>query len=169
MKRCVVILAVALVAGCGPSFEFPESRPGDYPPIKTVLLREGFTLAPGASTALDLRVPESGTLVATVDWTHASNQVIAVFSSQRCADVNLALAGGCKEYVRLTRPSVCPAKPRVLSADASQGAPVRLYVANTGLAAETGRVEITHCRDAPDCGQGAACGQCPDFGVDSCR
>jgi hypothetical protein len=139
---------------------FPEYQPQDYPPVKSVLLDDPFELPPGASVAVDLQTPESGDLVATIDWTHSSNNVVAVFASPRCASVNLALAGGCAEYVHGGRPSLCPAKPRVVTASVVGSTPVRLYVANTGATAESGRVSITLCRDARGCGAGMACGQC---------
>lgn len=159
-QQSVVIFVALAVAGCTQSFEFPEHRPQDYPPVETLVLEESFALAPGGSTAIDFQMPDSGDLFATVDWTHDSSQVVAAFSSQRCADVNLALAGGCKEYVFHTQPSLCPAKPRVVTANAMRGSPVRLYLANTGQLAESARVRLVLCRDAPDCAQGLACAQC---------
>lgn len=172
MKRTLVALAVALAAaGCGSSSGLPDYRPQDYPPVETVILERGFALGSGASAAMEFQMPLTGHLIATVDWTHASNNVVATFSSQRCADVNLALAGACAENVYQAKASTCPAKPRVVTAYAISGSPVRLYVANAGVTAESGRVRLVLCSDAPDCGQGLACAQCLTrvLDQDSCR
>ena len=138
MSRWTAVLAVAglAAAGCGGSYAFPEHRPQDYPPIKTTVLNAPFGLEPGAAAAFDLDLAESGDLYATVDWTSSANNVVAVFSSPRCASVNLALAGSCAEGVHATRPSVCPAKPRIVTASVVAGARVRLYVANAGTSLE---------------------------------
>lgn len=172
MKRALAAVAAAFAcAGCSSSPGFPEHRPQDYPPVETVILEQGFALGSGAATAIDFQMPQTGDLIATVDWTHASNNVVATFSSQRCADVNLALAGACAEHVHQARPSTCPAKPRVVTANSTSGSPVRLYVANAGSTAESVRVRVVLCRDAPDCAQGLACAQCLTrvLGQDSCR
>jgi hypothetical protein len=163
-------LAASLVAvACGqPSSVFPEVRPEDYPPIKTTLLNEPFALAPGTSAAIDFQVPDTGDVVATVDWTYASNEVLAVFAGRSCPSVNHALAGSCNQGVFQAPASTCPAKPRIIAATVVGGAPVRLYVANTGPAAESGRVQITQCRDAPGCAAGMACGQCSLEKLRSC-
>jgi len=163
-------LATSLVAAAcgGPSSVFPEVRPEDFPPIKTILLNEPFALAPGASAAFDFQIPDTGDVLATVDWTYASNEVLAVFSSRGCPGVNQALAGSCNQGVFQAPASTCPAKPRAVAATVVGGAPVRLYVANIGPAAESGRVQITQCRDAPGCAGGMACGQCSLEKLRSC-
>ena len=166
-------LALATAACGAPTFPFPDYRPEDHPPIKTTLLNEPFELAAGASVAFDLPSgPEwRGDVAATVDWTHDSNSVIAVFASRDCPGVNPALAGSCKAGLLFADASTCPAKPRVLTAEVVGSAPVRLYVANAGASRESGRVQVTHCREAPDCAAGAACGQCSAerARLDSCR
>jgi hypothetical protein len=86
--------------------------------------------------------------------------VIAAFGSRSCPGVNHALAGSCNQGLLFARASTCPVKPRILTAEAVGSAPVRLYLANAGTSAESGRVQVTLCQDAPDCGAGAACGQC---------
>lgn len=173
MSRWTAVLAVAglAAAGCGGSYAFPEYRPQDYPPIRTTVLNAPFGLKPGAAAAFDLDLAESGDLYATVDWTSSANNVVAVFSSPRCASVNLALAGSCAEGVYVTRPSVCPAKPRIVTASVVAGARVRLYVANAGTSFESGRLQITLCRDAPGCGAAGACAQCllEKLEIESCR
>lgn len=57
--------------------------------METVVLEQGFARGSGASAAMDFQMPQTGYLIATVDWTHTSNNVVATFSSQRCADVIL--------------------------------------------------------------------------------
>ena len=157
----------------GTHLPIPGLPAQDYPPIKTTLLNEPFELAAGASVAFDLPSgPEwRGDVAATVDWTHASNSVIAVFASRDCPGVNPALAGSCKAGLLFADASTCPAKPRVLTAEVVGSAPVRLYVANAGASRESGRVQVTHCREAPDCAAGAACAQCSveRARLDSCR
>jgi hypothetical protein len=169
--KAALAVAGLAVAGCGGSSGFPEYRPQDYPPLKTTLLNSPFELVPGAAAAFDLEVPESGDLFATVDWTNPANNVVAVFSSQRCASVNLALAGSCAEGISVATPSLCPAKPRIVTASVTTGGRVRLYVANAGTSFESGRVQITLCRDAPGCGAAAACAQClvEKMRIESCR
>lgn len=166
------LFAAATAAGCGSGAGFPEPRPGDYPPIKTTLLDAPFELAPGASVAIALPHPASkGDVFATIDWTHTANNVVAAFGGPSCRGVNEALAGGCQEGFNVGRPSTCPAKPRVLTANVFGNVPVRLYVANAGLSAESGRVQLTLCQDAPDCGAGFACGQCSSesWRTESCQ
>jgi hypothetical protein len=170
--KATLVVGGLAVAGCGGSSSgFPEYRPQDYPPIKTTLLNAPFELVPGAATALDLDVPEAGDLFATVDWTSPANNVVAAFSSQSCANVNLALAGSCQQGVHATSPSLCPAKPRIVTANVTAGGRVRLYVANAGTSFESGRVQITLCRDAPGCGAAFACAQCSGEKdrIESCR
>lgn len=114
--------------------------------MKTTLVSELFELGPGTSAAFDFPSgPDSaGDVVATVDWTHASNAVVAAFGSRSCPGVNHALAGSCNQGLLFARASTCPAKPRVLSAQVVGSAPVRLFVANAASSPESG----------------AACGQC---------
>jgi hypothetical protein len=153
-------LALA-IAGCGAGPDlFPDYRPEDHPPIRATLLNEPFELAPGASAAFDLPSGLAGDVAATIDWTHASNTVIAAFGSRSCPGVNHALAGSCNQGLLFAEASTCPAKPRVLTAQVVGSAPVRLYLANAGTSGESGRVQVTPCQDAPDCGAGGACGQC---------
>jgi hypothetical protein len=166
-----VLLIATAAAGCGGgTFDFPDIRREDFPPVRTTILNLPFELAPGASATFDFQITESAEVVATIDWTRASNEVAAVFASRSCPSVNHALAGSCFQGVLSTRPSTCPAKPRVIGAYAVGGVPLRLYVANTGPAAESGRVQVTACRDAPGCAAGNACGQCNfDRQLESCR
>jgi hypothetical protein len=170
--KAALAAAGLAIAGCGGSSGgLPEYRPQDYPPVKTTLLNAPFELAPGAAAAFDLDVPETGDLFATVDWTSPANNVVAAFSSPSCASVNLALAGSCPQGVYTTSPSLCPAKPRIVTANVTSGGRVRLYVANAGASFESGRVQITLCRDAPGCGAAAACAQClvEKSRIESCR
>jgi hypothetical protein len=161
-----------LLAGCGSGASpFPEYRPQDYPPIRTTLLNEPFSLPPGASVAFDLPPEWRGYFTATVDWTSPSNAVVAAFAARTCPGVNQALGGACTQGLQSATPSTCAAKPRVLAAFVVGSAPVRIYVANAGPLAESGRVQVTHCQDAPDCAAGSACGQClsESWGRDSCK
>jgi hypothetical protein len=173
MKRTGLRAAVAAsfagaaIVACGGSSSspFPEYRPDDFPPIKTVVLEASFELGPLESTRFDVRVPDSNPdwsfeLFATIDWTDPSSNVVAAFGGESCGGVNLALAGTCDAGISFTEPSVCAVKPRVVTATASTRALVRLYVANAGETFESGRVQVVTCRDTPDCGEGAACGQC---------
>jgi hypothetical protein len=59
----------------------------------------------------------------------------------------------------------------VVTASASSGSLVRLFVANAGASLESGRVQIAICEDHPDCAEGLACGQCLTEKLDtaSCR
>jgi hypothetical protein len=125
-----------------------------------MLVQEAFRLEHGSATTIDFQASDRGVLFATVDWTHASNNVVAVLADQGCASVNLALAGNCDQGLTFSEPSTCTAKPRILTASIAAGRPVRLYVANAGASAESGRVEVTLCRDSPGCESGMACGQC---------
>jgi hypothetical protein len=130
-----------------------------------VVLEDGFELPPGASARFDLRAPPhdpdwSFDLFATIDWTDPANNVVAAFGGESCGGVNLALAGACGAGVHQTRPSLCAAKPRVVTAVATSSSLVRLFVANAGATFESGRVQITLCEDHPDCAEGAACAQC---------
>jgi hypothetical protein len=161
-----------LLAGCGSGASpFPEYRPQDYPPIRTTLLSEPFSLPPGASVAFDLPPEWKGDVTATVDWTSSSNTVVAAFAARTCPGVNQALGGACTQGLQQAAPSTCAAKPRVLTAFVIGSAPVRIYVANAGPSAESGRVQVTHCEDAPDCAAGAACAQCSAerWSRDSCK
>jgi hypothetical protein len=166
-----VSLALGIGAcGAGES-PFPDYRPQDYPPIKTAILNEPFSLPPGGSVAFDLPPEWKGDVTATVDWTFPSNTVVAAFASRTCPGVNPALAGACNQGLQFAEPSTCAAKPRVLTAMVVGSAPVRIYLANAGSSAESGRVQVTHCQDAPDCAAGAACAQCSaeTWGRDSCK
>ncbi len=161
-----------LLAGCGSGASpFPEYRPQDYPPIRTTLLNEPFSLPPGASVAFDLPPEWKGDVTATVDWTLPSNNVVAAFAARTCPGVNQALGGTCTQGLQLATPSTCVAKPRVLTAFVIGSAPVRIYLANAGPSVESGRVQVTHCQDAPDCAAGGACAQCSAerWGRDSCK
>lgn len=161
-----------LLTGCeSGASPFPEYRPQDYPPIHTTLLNEPFSLPPGASIAFDLPPEWKGDVTATVDWTLPSNSVVAAFSSRTCPGVNQALAGACNQGLQFADPSTCASKPRVLTASVVGSAPVRIYLANAGPSAESGRIQVTHCQDAPDCAAGGACAQCSAerWGRDSCK
>jgi hypothetical protein len=155
-----VLLSLAALAGCSGSPVFPDYRPEDFPPVMTPLAEEAFGLEPGSSVAVDFHAPEGGTLIATVDWTHVSNNVVAALAAQSCANVNLALAGQCRQGLTVTQPSTCAAKPRTLTASIAGASPVRLYVANAGASLESGQIRVVLCRDAPGCASAAACAQC---------
>jgi hypothetical protein len=160
-----VVLAMAAGACWSASSEFPEHRPADYPSTRTVVLEAAFALPPLESQRFDFSIPEAAVagsidVFVTVDWTSPASNVVAVIGGGTCEDVNLALAGGCTAGVYLTRPSLCQAKPRIVTAQATSGAPLRLFVANTGATPESGRIQVVLCTDAPDCAAGAACGQC---------
>jgi len=160
-----VVLAVIAAVSCWSPPDFPEPRPADYPSTRTVALEAAFALPPLGSQRFDFSIPEAAvaasiSVFVTVDWTSPANNVAAVIGGGTCEDVNLALAGSCTAGVYLTRPSLCPAKPRIVTAQATSGAPLRLFVANTGATPESGRVQVVLCTDAPDCAAGAACGQC---------
>jgi hypothetical protein len=119
-----------LLAGCGSGASpFPEYRPQDYPPIRTTLLNEPFSLPPGASVAFDLPSEWKGDFTATVDWTSSSNTVVAAFAARTCPRVNQAQGGACTQGLQSATPSTCAAKPRVLTAFVIGSAPVRIYVA----------------------------------------
>jgi hypothetical protein len=155
-----VLFSLAALAGCGGSPVFPDYRPEDYPPAMTTLAEEAFGLEPGSSVAVDFHAPEGGKLIATVDWTHVSNNVVAALAAPSCASVNLALAGQCRQGLTLAQPSTCSAKPRTLTASIAGASIVRLYVANAGASPESGQIRVVLCRDAPGCASSAACGQC---------
>jgi hypothetical protein len=155
-----VLFSLAAFSGCGGAPVFPDPRPDDFPPVMTMLAAEAFGLEPGSSVAVDFHVPDGGDLIATVDWTHASNNVVAALAAQSCANVNLALGGSCRQGLTFTQPSTCVAKPRILTASIAGASGVRLYVANVGDSLESGQIRVELCRDAPACGSAMACGQC---------
>jgi hypothetical protein len=160
-RRAAAIGLALGLASCGSGESpFPDYRPQDYPPIKTTILDEPFSLPPGASVAFDLPPEWKGDVTATVDWTFATNSVVAAFASRTCPGVNQALAEACNQGLQAARPSTCAAKPRVLTALVIGSAPVRIYLANAGPSAESGRVQVVHCQDAPDCAAGSACAPC---------
>ena len=49
---------------------------------------------------------------------------------------------------------------RTLRAYFFRPAALRLWIANPGTSAESGRVEIIHCKDAPNCRDSGSCAQC---------
>jgi hypothetical protein len=160
------LLSVLTVGACGGSSPaIPESRPEDYPPIKTVVVDASFKLEPLGAALFEFGIPEAEPAInvdvfATVDWTLPSNNVVAAFGGESCGDANLALAGKCTAGILLARPSLCPAKPRILTAIGTSGARLKLFVANTGASLESGRVQVVLCQDAPGCEAAAACSQC---------
>lgn len=164
------------LGACGSPTALSRPRLEDYPPIKTVALEGSFRLEPLAAKRFDFVVPGPDPtrhvhLFATIDWTSPSNNVVASFAGEGCAGVNAALAYRCSIERIGTLPSLCPAKPRVLTETVRTGAAVSLWVANTGTSSESGRVQVVACWDAPGCEEGEACFQCSSERqqVDSCR
>ena len=155
------LMAAVLSAACGGS---PTGNGGGDreppPPTHTSLPALAFTVTPGGSTRLDFEVAQPGSLVATIDWTFAENNLVAVITGRGCQSVNDALAGRCRNSEVSGFASSCAVKPRVVEHTNYAPVALRLWVANTGASAESGQVTLTHCRDAPDCGATGSCAQC---------
>jgi hypothetical protein len=170
--RSIAVTAAVLLLGCG--------RPGDVvdpfsqphvPPILTPLPALSFSVPAGGAAQLDFDGAEAGYLFATVEWQDPANNVVAVFTGRGCHSVNDALSGGCRDAEVQGSQSTCRAKPRTLTVSFLQPVALRLWIANTGSSAESGRVELMHCKDAPNCGATLSCAQCGLYALDrrSCR
>jgi len=171
-----LLVSVLAVGGCGSSTGLPEYQAAGYPAVKTVVLEASFELAPLGTTRFGFRVPEQTPtrtvdVFAIVDWTHPDNNVVAALTGGSCEDANLALAGACEAGIYHARPSLCSAKPRVVVATGATGALLKLFLANTGASAESGRVQVYTCQDDPDCAEGFACDRClaEKLETESCR
>jgi hypothetical protein len=171
MRARLLACALALF-GCGTDGPwYPTGDPADYPPIHTAFLSEGFEMGPGQATTIDFTPPRRGYVFATVDWTHGDSNVGAMFTVPSCSNVNQAFGRGCVAAEVNTSPSTCSAKPRRLGVLLWSTSPVRLWLVNPAGRAESGRVELTLCEEAPGCEAAAACAQCltEAFGRASCN
>ena len=154
------LLGGALLAGCGGSVTRNDDAGVAAPPTYVTLPALSFTVPPGGSTRIDFDVAEAGDLVATLDWQDPANNVIAVFTDNKCQSVNEALSGRCRTAVVNAFASTCPAKPRVMVHPNYAPVTLRLWIANTGATTDSGSVALSHCREAPNCGATMSCAQC---------
>jgi hypothetical protein len=156
-----LLTAAALLTACGGSVtrdvDVQRSPP---PPIYTSLPDMPFAVGPGAAVRLDFEVPEAGKLAATIDWQDPANNLVAVFTDRGCHSVNDALAWRCSSSEVNGHASTCPAKPRVLAHSNYAPVALRLWIANTGTTADSGKVSLSHCRENPDCAATGSCLQC---------
>jgi hypothetical protein len=160
-RAALMIATLASACGGGSQVVVLPTAAGDaaFPAVYTTVAIVDFALAPGTARAIDLSLPMTDILYATIDWTDPSNNVVAAFTPRSCDNVNLALGGVC--YGDLSsQVSVCPAKPRTLRWGLFRPYEARLWVANLGAGAESGVVQFTTCNDTPGCGAAAACAKC---------
>ena len=157
-----LLTAAALITACGGSMtrDVDREHRDPPPPIFTALPAMAFTVAPGGSARLDFDVPETGYLVATIDWQDPANNLVAVFTDRGCHSINDALAWRCSTSEVSDHASTCPAKPRTMVHTNYAPVALRLWIANTGATADSGNVTLTQCRNAPDCGATGSCMQC---------
>ena len=159
---CFLLVTATLLPGCGANVAGVDDtfRKPRVPPVLTPMPSLAFEVRAGGATRLDFEVPQAAYLLASVDWTYRDDNVVAVFTGRGCHDINDALAGRCPDPEVQGSPSTCPAKPRNLYTSFYAPVALRLWVANTGTADESGVVGLTLCQDAPDCGATGSCGQC---------
>jgi len=157
-----------LLAACGGRRDASPGGPTSPRPEPTrgFLLQEGFVLEPSKVMHLDFVVPPRHQLRISVDWTFASNNVIAALTSSECPDITSALQGRCEARSTSWAPSfplpdLVPKKPRVLSYDSiNVTVPARLWIANAGGTSESGAVDVHYCAVPPDCGKWGMCLEC---------
>ncbi len=127
-----VLVAAAAVPGCG------YSPVGSIGPIRNLLDQREWALAPLEALTVDVRIPGSGTGTGTVDataeWTHASDDINLYVTATGCTPEMFA-AQRCGFKARADGPT---AKPERLSFDVSGGDSYRIWIVNAGPGRETG-------------------------------
>jgi hypothetical protein len=157
----VLLLVAMLPAACGGDVTGVRGETGEPPPpIRTPLPDMPFTIPAGGAARLDFEVAERGDILASIEWQDSAKNLVAVVTGRGCHSVNDALAGRCSEPGVVTSASTCPVKPRRLHVGVYTPAALRLWIANTGATAESGGVELMHCKEAPNCGATGSCTQC---------
>jgi hypothetical protein len=155
-----------LLAACGGGGQPGAPTPPAPPLARGIVLQAGFALEPGKVTYVDFEVPARHNFHITVDWTFASNNVLAVMTASDCPDVTAALQARCVDRTTSWAPSfpwpnLEPRKPRLLSYDPiNMTVPARLWIANAGATSESGTIEVRYCAVPPDCGRWGMCLAC---------
>jgi hypothetical protein len=141
--------AVGLVMGMaacgGSSTPVTPSSPSPTPPpapVTTVLYQNSGPIPVNNAVMLDFVIPNAGTVAATVDWTFASNLVIAAVTTQACNDLQSAFLGTCAQ---IGTPQLDSRKPKTVSGSAQAGG-ARFWLANLGPTDESAAVQVTLTR-----------------------
>ena len=126
-----VLAAAVAIPGCG------YSPVGPIGPIRSLLDQREWALAPLEALTVDVRIPGSagtGTVDATAEWTHASDDINLYVTATGCTPEMFA-AQRCGFKARADGPT---AKPERLSFDVSGGDSYRIWIVNAGPGRETG-------------------------------
>ncbi len=126
----LVLGAAVAVPGCG------YSPVGPIGPVRSLLDQREWALAPLEALTVDFRIQGSGsgTVDATAEWTHASDDINLYVTATGCT-VEMFVAQRCGFKARADGPT---AKPESLSFDVSGGDSYRFWIVNAGPGRETG-------------------------------
>jgi hypothetical protein len=112
-----------LLAGCGGGGPAVASAPA------SVLLEGSGPVPANAGGYVEFEIPRAGTLNATVDWTFATNRVIAAMTTDACNDLFAAFDGRCSD---IGSPLLGTGKPKMATGTVSQAGRGRLWIGNLG-------------------------------------
>ena len=153
------LLAGSLLAGlvaCGgssnPVVSTTPTPPPTPPPPVIVAQGQGFPLTSGFTGRVPFTTTSAGQIVATVDWTFASNDVDVLLVRTNCSFDQLE-ASQCPI---VTFSISTTAKPERIQADAQAAGAYTLFVENTGARDESVSFQVVLNPSATGSGAGPA-------------
>jgi hypothetical protein len=146
IDTAAVLAAVLTLAACGGGGSSPAAPTAAAPapapaPVTTVLHQSSYRIAAEDGGYIDVAIPRTGTIAATVDWTFASSPVWVALTPDTCGDPVSAFFDSCS--------NIAPSslfernKPKTLRGPVTQGTRARLWVLNLADVDESIAVQVT--------------------------